>query len=233
MLKRIVFAAVLILSLAAGSRAAAQVVLTFALQDQPGMLAVPHGLLRITGTSEAGETFDRVIGFMSNGDTPRILLGGHVPGKVFNSSIAAYQWDNTRPLISIQISDETFSAVIERFGYWNRGENGGYRLYNKNCFDFLGDIAATIGLRPARHSSLDPEGYMAALVRANPVGSHPGILDVPVPNPTPAEIALTAAAVAEEAAARAAAAEEASAEPTPPEIEPDPAKPAEASPQLN
>jgi len=183
--RRLALALTLVLGLAMSSSAAAQVVLTFAAKRAESSLSVPHSYLRIGGTTESGEDIQRTFGFMPSEESPFMLLGDRVRGAVIDEPEAEIEWERVTPFLSVQIPDVTLDAVILRFKYWNENENGGYDAWSQNCIAFLADIAGTIGLKVPPGSHLSPSGFLQTLVELNPPGSLPGILDVPVANPSP------------------------------------------------
>lgn len=183
--RRLALALTLVLGLATSSSAAAQVVLTFAAKRAESSLGVPHSYLRIGGTTESGEDIQRTFGFMPSEESPFMLLGDRVRGAVIDEPEAEIEWERVTPFVSVQIPDVTLDAVILRFKYWNENENGGYDAWSQNCIAFLADIARTIGLKVPPGSHLSPSGFLETLATLNPPGSLPGILDVPVANPSP------------------------------------------------
>lgn len=182
------------IALAAPASAAAQAVLTFTASRASGPLGIPHAFLRITGTTESGETLHRTIGYMSSGNAISAVLGRKVRGNVVRTEDAETDWSRVQPFLSVQIPDAVLDAVLLRIKFWNDNQNGGYSAYVQNCIAFLDDIAATIGLRTPPGASVSPGRYLAALAAMNPPGSSPGVLAIPLPNPASAERAASATA---------------------------------------
>lgn len=190
MLTRPILLIAMILGMFVPTGADAQVVITFAAKrgDPTALLQIPHGYMRITGTTESGEAIDRTLGLMPSEGSNLLLFGQRVAAEIVDSPASMVEWDRVQPFISVQIPDTTLDAIIVRLRSWSAGENGGYGLYTDNCIAFVGDMARTIGLRtpPGRH--LSPSGFMRDLAAMNPPGSVPGVLPSPVPNPAPEDI---------------------------------------------
>ncbi len=189
MVRRVVAVMAFGLGLSFSGAAWAQAVITFAAKRGEDRFAVPHGYVRISGTTQSGETLSHVLGFMPVEASRRLVWGGRVRGAVVGKPEAEIVWDRVQPFLSIQIADTALDAVLVRFRYWHANQNGGYDVYDQNCITFLADIARTLGLKVPPGSSLSPSGFLRQLAAMNPPGSVAGILAAPVANPSPADLA--------------------------------------------
>jgi len=64
MLKGLISLLVLVVGFSVSTGADGQVVLTFAAKRAEGTLGIPHSYVRISGTTESGESIQRTFGFM-------------------------------------------------------------------------------------------------------------------------------------------------------------------------
>jgi hypothetical protein len=85
---------------------------------------------------------------------------------------------------TVSITDDQYKALEDRIAWWGAPTSPLYHLDKHDCMTFVGDLAATIGLKTGERTGRDPAKYLEQIKRLNAERISP---------PTEGEVAARAA----------------------------------------
>ncbi len=151
-----------------------------------GETLFPHAFIRIQHFPEGGPVFDKSYGFHAHGMTQAV-----VGSQGFVRARDNHNYRYSKPDFWLEISDDQYRALIERIAWWSTPEGSAYNVWTRNCFDFVADLAASVGLKPGNTRTTRPLVFMRETYQLNPERLRPpDELDLLPPEPTqqPAEL---------------------------------------------
>lgn len=151
-----------------------------------GETIFPHAFIRIQHFPEGGPPFDKSYGFHT-----RVLTRAMVGSQGYLRATGNHNYRYSKPDFWLEISDDQYRALIDRIAWWSTPEGSAYNVWSRNCFDFVADMAETIGLKPGNTRTFKPLVFMSETWRLNPGRLRPSSeLDLQPPEPTqpPAEL---------------------------------------------
>lgn len=151
-----------------------------------GETIYPHAFIRIQHYPEGGPPFDKSYGFHT-----RVLTRAMVGSQGYVRATDNHNYRYSKPDFWLEISDDQYRALIDRIAWWSTPEGSAYNVWSRNCFDFVADMAATIGLKPGNTRTFKPLVFMSETWRLNPGRLRPpSELDLQPPASTlpPAEL---------------------------------------------
>jgi hypothetical protein len=148
------------------SPASAQVVVAFYSHEFGS--SFPHTFIKLEGVPErGGAPVDANYGFTAVSVSPAILMGS-VAGKV-ESAKPGYIANSDRQF-ALKVSDAQYDALVAIIDKWRRLPGKSYNLNKRNCIHFVGEIAATLGLKVELKKELlkKPRSFLQSLMALNP-----------------------------------------------------------------
>lgn len=153
-----------LLTLAAGPSYAA---VTISFYSKELGASFPHAFVELEGVDDrTGEAIHDNYGFTAKTISPAILLGS-VTGEVMRVD-PAYVKSSDRHF-SLVLTDAEFDAVKATIQKWRDFRQPSYNLNKRNCVYFVGDVAATLGMRADTPKALmkKPRSFTESIVKAN------------------------------------------------------------------
>ncbi|MDP8914413.1 MAG: hypothetical protein M3N39_12675 [Pseudomonadota bacterium] len=127
----------------------------------------PHAFVELEGQDDrTGEKVHANYGFTAKAISPAILLGS-VTGEVMSVD-AGYVRSSDRHF-SIVLTDAEYDKVKATIEKWRQLKQPSYNLNRQNCVFFVGDVAASLGMRADTPKELmkKPRSYTEFLVTSN------------------------------------------------------------------
>jgi hypothetical protein len=127
----------------------------------------PHAFVELEGQDDrTGEKVHANYGFTAKALSPAILMGS-VTGDVMSVS-ASYVRSSDRHF-SFVLTDAEYDKVKATIDKWRRLKQPSYNLNRQNCVFFVGDVAASLGMRAETPKALmkKPRSYSEFLVTSN------------------------------------------------------------------
>ena len=127
----------------------------------------PHAFVELEGQDDrSGEKIHANYGFTAKTISPAILLGS-VTGEVMSVD-ADYVRGSDRHF-SMVLTDAQYDAVKATLEKWRQLKQPSYNLNRQNCVFFVGDVAASLGMRAETPKELmkKPRSYTEYLVSSN------------------------------------------------------------------
>lgn len=128
----------------------------------------PHALVVLRGTLEAtGERVDANYGFTVRHQIGPSVLLGPVQGEIVSEPSA--QAHSARQFFAMVLTDEEYRSVMEVVERWRSLPQPSYRLDDRNCVNFVADIATALGLHavPTRATRWRPRAFLERVLRVN------------------------------------------------------------------
>jgi hypothetical protein len=149
----------------AATPAAAAVELTFYSKDLGS--SFPHAFVTMHGSLDrSGEKVDGDFGFSAKAISPAILFGA-VTGEVITEHGAAYIRGSDKHF-SLILGDSDYDRVKATIERWRKLAQPSYDLNRRNCVHFVGEIAATLGMKvDTTRLMKKPRSFLDALSAAN------------------------------------------------------------------
>lgn len=123
----------------------------------------PHAFIRIQRFPDNGPPFDMSYGFHT-----RVLTRAMVGSQGYVRATDNHNYRYSKPNFWLEISDDQYRALSDRIAWWSTPEGSGYNVWSRNCFDFVADMAATVGLKPGNTRTFKPLVFMGETWRLNP-----------------------------------------------------------------
>lgn len=127
----------------------------------------PHAFVELEGQDDrTGEKVHANYGFTAKAISPAILLGS-VTGEVMSVD-SSYVRSSDRHF-SFVLTDAEYDQVKATIEKWRQLKQPSYNLNRQNCVFFVGDVAASLGMRADTPKELmkKPRSYTESLVTAN------------------------------------------------------------------
>ena len=127
----------------------------------------PHAFVELEGRDDrTGEKIHANYGFTAKAISPAILLGS-VTGEVMSVD-ASYVRSSDRHF-SFVLTDAEYDKVKATIEKWRQLKQPSYNLNRQNCVFFIGDVAASLGMRADTPKELmkKPRSFTESLVTAN------------------------------------------------------------------
>ena len=145
--------------------AAAAVAVTFYSKELGA--SFPHAFVTVQGTLDrGGARIDEDYGFTAKTVSPAILWG-RVGGKVISDHSAGYVKGSEKHF-TITVTDAEYDRMMASIARWRALKQPSYDLEKANCVHFVGDLAASIGLKvDTRRFMKKPKSFLEAVTAAN------------------------------------------------------------------
>jgi hypothetical protein len=127
----------------------------------------PHAFVELVGTDErTGHRYNDNYGFTAKAISPAILMGS-VTGEVM--SVDAGYIKGSHRHFSFTLTPAELDRVQATIAKWRQLKQPSYNLNRQNCVYFVGDVAASLGMRADTPKALmkKPTSYSESLVEAN------------------------------------------------------------------
>jgi hypothetical protein len=163
---RLLALALAVLFALVGSPATAAVQITFYSKQLTS--SFPHSFVVLRGTLDrSGARIDEDYGFTAKSVSPAILMGS-VKGEIVSDHDAGYI-NRSDSHFTLSISDAEYDQVMATVERWRTRKQPSYDLGSRNCIHFVGEIAASIGMRADTPKGLmkKPRSYLDYLTQAN------------------------------------------------------------------
>jgi hypothetical protein len=127
----------------------------------------PHAFVTVKGTTDDGRAVDTNFGFTAKSVTPAVLMGS-VAGEI-ELLKPKYVASSDRQF-AVKVSDAQYRALLGVVEKWRTLPGKSYNLDKRNCIHFVGEIAATLGLKVAFPKNLikKPRSFLLSLIALNP-----------------------------------------------------------------
>lgn len=153
-----------LLSLAAGPSYAA---VTISFYSKELGVSFPHAFVELEGVDDrTGAKVHDNFGFTARTISPAILLGS-VTGEVMAVEPAYVKASDRH--FSVVLTDAEYDKVQATIQKWRDIKQPSYNLNRRNCVYFVGDVAATLGMRADTPKELmkKPRSFTESIVKAN------------------------------------------------------------------
>ena len=127
----------------------------------------PHAFVELEGQDDrTGEKVQANYGFTAKALTPAILMGS-VTGDVMSVSASYVRSSDLH--FSFVLTDAEYDKVKATIEKWRQLKQPSYNLNRQNCVFFVGDVAASLGMRADTPKALmkKPRSYSEFLVTSN------------------------------------------------------------------
>jgi hypothetical protein len=127
----------------------------------------PHAFVELEGQDDrTGEKVHANYGFTAKALSPAILMGS-VTGDVMSVSLSYVRSSDRH--FSFVLSDAEYDEVKATIAKWRGLKQPSYNLNRQNCVFFVGDVAASLGMRAETPKALmkKPRSYIESLATAN------------------------------------------------------------------
>jgi hypothetical protein len=148
------------------SPAAAAVSVTFWSKELGG--SFPHAFITVEGTPDrGGPRVDEDYGFSAKTISPAILMG-RVKGEVLTDNSRGYIAGSDKHF-TLTLTDAEYDALMATVQRWRTMKQPSYDLDKQNCVHFVGQIAASLGMKadPIKGLMKKPRAFLVAVTNAN------------------------------------------------------------------
>ena len=128
----------------------------------------PHAFVIVEGTLDrGGPRISEDYGFSAKTISPAILMG-RVKGEVISDHGRNYV-KGSKPHFTLKISDAEYDALMATVQRWRTLKQPSYSLNKQNCVHFVGELAASLGMKAAALKGLmkKPTSYLERVTQDN------------------------------------------------------------------